>query len=69
MNGVRVLSFGFRSVSNLTLFLFLFFFSYRMPADDLGQKIRAGFDEGKELTLSVIEAMGEEQVISFRVDK
>jgi len=41
----------------------------RMPGGDLGDKIREAFDDGKEISVSVIAAMGEEQVIAFRLEK
>mmetsp|Transcript_6372 Transcript_6372/g.18054 ORF Transcript_6372/g.18054 Transcript_6372/m.18054 type:complete len:157 (+) Transcript_6372:341-811(+) len=41
----------------------------KMPGGDLGDKIREAFDDGKEISVSVIAAMGEEQVIAFRLEK
>mmetsp|Transcript_9738 Transcript_9738/g.13143 ORF Transcript_9738/g.13143 Transcript_9738/m.13143 type:complete len:156 (-) Transcript_9738:95-562(-) len=41
----------------------------KVPGEDLGNNVRGAFDEGKELILTVVSAMGEEQVISFRADK
>ena len=38
----------------------------KLPTDDLGTAIQAAFDEGKELILSVISAMGEEAIIAQR---
>lgn len=34
----------------------------KLPDSDLGKEIQAGFDEGKELLVTIISAMGEEQV-------
>ncbi|CAG8579132.1 8329_t:CDS:2, partial [Cetraspora pellucida] len=36
----------------------------RVPEGELGEKLQADFDEGKELYVTVISAMGEEAVIS-----
>lgn len=36
------------------------------PDDKLAEDIKEAFDDGKELIVSVISAMGEEQVISFK---
>lgn len=38
----------------------------RVPDGDLGSKLQAEFDEGKELVVTVITAMGEEACISFK---
>jgi hypothetical protein len=38
----------------------------RVPEGDLGAQIQAGFDEGKDLLVTIISAMGEEQAISFK---
>jgi hypothetical protein len=34
----------------------------KVPEGDLGTQISAGFDEGKDLLVTIISAMGEEQV-------
>jgi len=34
----------------------------KVPDADLGKDIQAGFDEGKDLLVTIISAMGEEQV-------
>lgn len=41
----------------------------KVPEGDLGKTIQADFDEGKDLLVTIIAAMGEEQVnkISFFV--
>ncbi|CAG8502521.1 9429_t:CDS:2 [Ambispora leptoticha] len=38
----------------------------RVPEGDLGEKIQADFDEGKELLITIISAMGEEAAISYK---
>lgn len=38
----------------------------KLPEGDLGDKIQADFDDGKELALTVITAMNEEAVISYK---
>ncbi|KAF8259691.1 eukaryotic translation initiation factor 5A [Lactarius quietus] len=38
----------------------------KVPEGDLGVQISAGFDEGKDLLVTIIAAMGEEQAISFK---
>jgi translation initiation factor 5A len=34
----------------------------KVPDSDLGSQISAGFDEGKDLLVTIVSAMGEEQV-------
>jgi translation initiation factor 5A len=34
----------------------------KVPEDDLGKQIQAEFDDGKELLVTIVAAMGEEQV-------
>jgi len=41
----------------------------KLPAGELGQKIREGFEEGKNLQLTVQSAMGEEAVIAQKEAK
>ena len=36
----------------------------KVPDSDLGKQIHADFDEGKDLLVTIISAMGEEQVCS-----
>ncbi|RDB23847.1 Eukaryotic translation initiation factor 5A [Hypsizygus marmoreus] len=36
----------------------------KVPEGDLGKEIQAGFDDGKDLLVTIISAMGEEQAIS-----
>ncbi|KAG9047728.1 Eukaryotic translation initiation factor 5A [Tulasnella sp. UAMH 9824] len=38
----------------------------KLPEGDLGKDIQAGFDEGKELLVTIIAAMGEEAAIAFK---
>jgi len=38
----------------------------KVPEGDIGDQIQAGFDEGKELLVTIVSAMGEEQAISFK---
>ncbi|KAI9140483.1 eukaryotic translation initiation factor 5A [Paraphysoderma sedebokerense] len=38
----------------------------KLPEGELGEKIQADFDEGKDLIISVISAMGEEAAISYK---
>ncbi|KAF8901054.1 eukaryotic translation initiation factor 5A [Gymnopilus junonius] len=38
----------------------------KVPEGDLGKDIQTGFDEGKDLLVTIISAMGEEQAISFK---
>ncbi|BFZ59418.1 translation initiation factor eIF5A [Saitoella coloradoensis] len=38
----------------------------RVPDGELGSKIQADFDDGKELLVTIISAMGEEAAISFK---
>lgn len=36
----------------------------KVPEGELGDQISAGFDEGKDLLVTIVSAMGEEQVCS-----
>jgi len=38
----------------------------KVPEGDLGKTIQADFDEGKDLLVTIIAAMGEEQAISYK---
>lgn len=38
----------------------------KVPEGDLGEQIQAGFDDGKELLVTIVSAMGEEQAISYK---
>ena len=38
----------------------------KVPEGDLGKDIQGGFDEGKDLLVTIISAMGEEQAISYK---
>ncbi|CAG8476169.1 1568_t:CDS:2 [Paraglomus occultum] len=38
----------------------------RLPEGELGEKIEADFNEGKELLVTIITAMGEEAAISYK---
>jgi len=39
-----------------------------LPATELGKDIKKAYDEGSSVTVTVMSAMGEEQVISFKLD-
>jgi translation initiation factor 5A len=38
----------------------------KVPEGDLGKEIQTMFDDGKDLTISILSAMGEEQAISYK---
>jgi translation initiation factor 5A len=38
----------------------------KVPEGDIGKEIAAGFDDGKDLLVTIISAMGEEQAISYK---
>jgi translation initiation factor 5A len=38
----------------------------KLPEGELGSKIQADFDDGKEIIVSVISAMGEEAVVAYK---
>jgi len=38
----------------------------KLPESDMGKEIQAGFDDGKELLVTIVSAMGEEAAISFK---
>lgn len=38
----------------------------RVPEGDLGKQIQSDFDEGKDLLVTIVSAMGEEQAISVK---
>ncbi|CAG8572613.1 11606_t:CDS:2 [Ambispora gerdemannii] len=38
----------------------------RVPEAEIGEKIQSDFDEGKELLVTIISAMGEEAAISYK---
>ncbi|KAL1915356.1 uncharacterized protein VTP21DRAFT_6814 [Calcarisporiella thermophila] len=38
----------------------------RLPEGELGEKLQADFDDGKDLVVSVLTAMGEEAVASYK---
>ena len=38
----------------------------KVPEGDIGKQIQADFDEGKELLVTIVSAMGEEQAISYK---
>ncbi|CAG8538450.1 11307_t:CDS:2 [Acaulospora morrowiae] len=38
----------------------------RVPEGELGEKIQSDFDDGKELLVTIISAMGEEAAISYK---
>ena len=39
----------------------------KIPESELGDKIRADFDDGKEVFVSITKAMNEEACLSYRV--
>lgn len=38
----------------------------RLPDDPLGKEIQDSFDDGKDLLVTIVSAMGEEQAISWK---
>ncbi|KAJ7468508.1 initiation factor 5a [Mycena latifolia] len=38
----------------------------KVPESDLGKEIQDAFDDGKELLVTIVSAMGEEQAISYK---
>ncbi|KAF8627588.1 hypothetical protein AX17_006161 [Amanita inopinata Kibby_2008] len=38
----------------------------KVPEADIGGDIQSGFDDGKDLLVTIVSAMGEEQAISFK---
>jgi len=38
----------------------------KVPEGDLGKEIQAGFDDGRDLLVTIISAMGEEQAIAVK---
>lgn len=38
----------------------------RVPEGDLGKEIQEGFDDGKDILVTIVSAMGEEQAISWK---
>ncbi|GAA5864905.1 hypothetical protein JCM1840_004944 [Sporobolomyces johnsonii] len=38
----------------------------KVPESDIGEQIQAAFDDGQDLLVTIISAMGEEQAISFK---
>ncbi|CAG7851255.1 Eukaryotic translation initiation factor 5A {ECO:0000256/RuleBase:RU362005} Short=eIF-5A {ECO:0000256/RuleBase:RU362005} [Serendipita indica DSM 11827] len=38
----------------------------KVPEGDLGKDIQAAFDDGKDLLVTIVSAMGEEQAMSFK---
>ncbi|KAJ6524501.1 eukaryotic translation initiation factor 5A-2 [Mycena capillaripes] len=38
----------------------------KVPESDLGNEIQTAFDDGKELLVTIVSAMGEEQAISYK---
>lgn len=39
----------------------------KLPEGELGEKIQADFDEGKEVIVTVVSAMGEEHALSYKL--
>jgi len=40
----------------------------KLPEGELGEEIKKAFEEGKEMTVSVVSAMGIEQIMSMKVN-
>ena len=38
----------------------------KLPDSELGKQIQTDFDDGKDLLVTIVSAMGEEQAISFK---
>lgn len=38
----------------------------KLPDGDLGEQIQAAFEEGKELNVTIVSAMGEEHCLAFK---
>ena len=38
----------------------------KLPDSDLGKQIQEAFEEGKDILVTIVSAMGEEQAISFK---
>jgi translation initiation factor 5A len=38
----------------------------KLPEDKLGEEIEAAFEEGKDVNVTIVAAMGEEQAISWK---
>jgi len=38
----------------------------RVPEGEMGDKIQADFDDGKELVVTIVSAMGEEQALAYK---
>ena len=38
----------------------------KLPEGDIGKQIQGDFDEGKDLLVTIVSAMGEEQAISYK---
>lgn len=38
----------------------------KLPEGDLGEKIQADFDEGKDLLVTIVSAMGEEAAVTYK---
>ena len=38
----------------------------KLNEDDLGKQIKANFEDGKELMVTIVAAMGEEAAVSFK---
>lgn len=41
----------------------------KLPEGELGEKIKEDFEEGKDLTVAVLSAMGTDQIMDVKVDK
>lgn len=38
----------------------------KVPEGELGEQIQAAFDDGKDIMVTIVSAMGEEQALSFK---
>ena len=41
----------------------------KLPEGDLGQEIRGKFDAGESLKLTILQALGEEAVITYKIEQ
>ena len=52
--------------TSYSMLVTLLLFFKKVPEDEVGQSLRAKFEEGSELAVTVVGAMGIEQIISFK---
>lgn len=41
----------------------------KLPEGDLGAEIRAKFDSGESLKVTVLQALGEESIMSYKIEQ